>query len=580
LFITLGICIRSLAQDEYIWWNPAQSSFPIVEGQAWPGEVQSKFDRLPARSEKMVRTQVWHLSHDAAGLMIPFMTSAPQIVVRYKVTKEIAFDHMPATGVSGVDLYAINSDGKWLWSSGSFSFGDTIIYTFKGLDSNDAYHKKGRIYNLYLPLYNSVSWMEIGVPKGSAITPLPLRKDRPIVIYGTSIVQGGCTSRPGMAWPAILGRRADRTVINLGFGGNGLLEKELINLLAEIDAKIYVLDCLPNLATANLSQQEIRDRIIASVKMLQAKRKDVPILFVEHAGYSDELINAENRMRYTGINKLMKDVFNELIGQGTANLYLITKEELNLGMDDMVDGIHPTDLGMLHYADAVEKVIRTILHEPTGTITTTIPCTQNRDASIYNWRERHNELLSLNSTRPPGIIFIGNSITHYWGGEPTAPISRGSDSWNKFFTPLGTTNFGFGWDRIENVLWRVYHDELDGYHAREVVMLIGTNNLQLNTDSEIIEGLKMLVQAIQYRQPTAKILLLGLLPRRHLEDRISTLNKKISGLASSMHIMNADAGRQLLDKNGKIDESLFADGLHPNAQGYAKMVEMLREWVR
>jgi hypothetical protein len=106
-------------------------------------------------------------------------------------------------------------------------------------------------------------------------------------------------------------------------------------------------------------------------------------------------------------------------------------------------------------------------------------------------------------------VIIGNSITHYWGG--TAERENGRQSWRKQMEPAGYLNLGYGWDRIENVLWRVYHGELSGYDAEEVVLMIGTNNLGLNTDNEIVEGLQFLLKQIRIRQPNATIRVIGLL---------------------------------------------------------------------
>ncbi len=345
----------------YTWWNPAKNNVAVIEGQAWPKEIKDPYDRLPARAEKNVREAVWNLSHNAAGLLIRFKTNTPEIIIRYKVAGEFSFPHMPATGVSGVDLYAVNSDGNWLWCAGRYSFGDTVQYHFSGLDTNGSYHNKGREYWLYLPLYNTVRWLEIGVSTGVTFTALPAREEKPIVVYGTSIAQGGCASRPGMAWTSILERKLARPLINLGFSGNGRLEKELIDLLAEIDAKIYVLDCLPNLTALDMPPEETKRRIIASVTLLQQRRSGVPILLVEHGGYTDGLINQGRREYYTDVNRLMKQAFTELQSKGIKNIFLLTKEEINLDIDCMVDGTHPTDAGMLRYAEAYERKIRKIL---------------------------------------------------------------------------------------------------------------------------------------------------------------------------------------------------------------------------
>ena len=130
-FVKTVTCFSQSTKD-YKWWNPADNSFPVIEGQAWPYEVKEKYDRFPARAEKVLNPNVWNISHSSAGLYIKFKTDASDIVVRYAVQNKgsLAMPHMPATGVSGIDLYAIDHNGKWVWAQGSFSFSDTIEYRF------------------------------------------------------------------------------------------------------------------------------------------------------------------------------------------------------------------------------------------------------------------------------------------------------------------------------------------------------------------------------------------------------------------------------------------------------------------
>ncbi|AKD54209.1 SGNH/GDSL hydrolase family protein [Spirosoma radiotolerans] len=566
---------------EYVWWNPAKNDFPVIEGQAWTGnDIRNPYDRLPAIAEKTVRKEVWNLSHSSAGLMIRFRATTDQVVVRYVVgNKQQALPHMPATGVSGVDLYAGNSDGDWLWAAGKYTFRDTIQYRYANLEPNDSY-KRGREYRLFLPLYNSVQWLEIGVPKGVTLTPLPVRLEKPVVIYGTSIAQGACASRPGMAWTAILGRKLDRPLINLGFSGNGRLEKEVVDLVSQVDASLYVLDCLPNLiATVGIKPEDIKSRILESVKMLRQKRPTIPVLLVDHAGYTDGSISPIRQQYYSDVNTLMHQAFVQLKADGINGIYLLPKSQINLDMDAMVDGTHPTDLGMQQYADAYEKTIRTLLNEPVGDRSTMKPRTQYRDGS-FDWEIRHRDMLARLKAKPPRIIFMGNSITHFWGGEPKASRINGADSWNSVLEPLGAQNMGYGWDRIENVLWRVYHGELDGYKADQVVLMIGTNNLQLNTDAEIVAGLKFLIQAIKSRQPTAEVLMVGILPRRDGETRVDTLNEAIAQMTTEANAAFVQPGFVFLQPNGKVDESLFSDGLHPNAEGYRRLAGALRPYLK
>ena len=544
----------------------------MIEGQGWRSEVAAPYDRLPARTEQEVRTPVWDLSRQSAGLMIRFRSNAPRIVVRYQVTGALAMSHMPATGVSGVDLYAKNENGGWLWTNGRWSFGDTVVYRFNDIEPYDRYHKMGREYRLYLPLYNGVTWMEIGVPDSSLFTPLPVRLEKPIVTYGTSIMQGACASRPGMAWVNILGRALDRPLINLGFSGNGRLEKPLLSLMTEIDARLYILDCLPNLMKSTEYPREVLfDLIVSAVKQIREKRPDTPILLIDHSGYPDASLNPVRREQYTGANETNHQAFAKLKAEGVQNIYLLTYEMIAPTLDSSTDGTHPSDLGMQQYSDAAEKIIRMILDEPAGEYATTRPCTQYREPALYDWEARHELLLNMNAKEPPRTVFIGNSITHYWSGEPSHFQHRGDEAWNRVLKPLGTRNFGFGWDYIQNVLWRIYHDELDGYQAERVILNIGTNNLSSCTDEQIVEGIKLILQAIQARQPRADILLLGLYPRRQGEERVKAINLKYARLAGDLNVRYADPGQALLKPDGKIDESLFTDGLHPNGEGYLKI---------
>ena len=563
---------------DYKKWNPATHTSKVLEGQGWPGEVKNFYDRFPARAEKSVTEGIWELASHTAGLQMRFRTNADEIIIRYIVGSNLQMPHMPATGVSGIDLYSKNIDGKWQWAAGRFSFGDTITYHFSNLVTSDQ-HVNNRDYTLYLPLYNSVKWMEISVPKPSLFTPLPTRIDRPIVIYGTSIAQGGCATRPGLAWTSILSRKLDLPLINLGFSGSGKLDSPVLDLIAELDAKLYVLDCLPNLVGPGTSDAELYKRLVAAIGQLKAKKPAIPILLTEHDGYTDEEMNPASKKQYSDANKVLKIVFDSLTSVGVKNIYLLSKDEIKQDIESMVDGVHPNDIGMMNYANAYEKKIRSIFNLSVGSSSTTIPITQRRDANTYDWETRHSEILNYNSNHSPKLIFIGNSITHFWGGLPAAPVKNGFDSWNKHFEKKNILNLGFGWDRIENVLWRVYNGELDNISPNQIVIMIGTNNLDLNSNSEIIEGLRFLANAIHEKQPNSKILLMGILPRRKMEDRIAALNQLMATIPSDKKIKYADAGKLFLSESGKIVESLFLDGLHPNAAGYEKLAAFIESQI-
>ena len=395
-------------------------------------------------------------------------------------------------------------------------------------------------------------------------------REKPIVVTDV-IAQGGCASRRNGLDPIFI-EKARLSVVNLAFSGNGPLEKEFVDLIDEIDASLYVFDCLPNMGS--LSSEEVIKRTVYGVKKLREKH-DAPILIVDHIGYRNDELNELSRETADRMNVASRQAFDSLVELGVKNIYHLHKDSINMPADGCVDNIHPSDLGMQVYADAYEKIIRKILNMPVGKISTTRPVSQRREPYIYEWKERHSAILqSIQSQRPEKVI-IGNSITHYWGGEPGR--ENGSQSWKKQVQPAGYLNLGYGWDRVENVLWRVYHGELDDYRASEVVLMIGTNNLGSVSDEEIVEGLEFLLEQIKIRQPEARIKVVGLLPRRNKESEVTAINRQISKMASLNNYRYLDVGNKLLTKSGKIDESLFLDGLHPNEKGYSLIVNDIIE---
>jgi lysophospholipase L1-like esterase len=209
----------------------------------------------------------------------------------------------------------------------------------------------------YLPLYNSTVKIEIGIPEGTAFEPIAPRTAKPVVFYGTSITHGASASRPGLCHPAILGRRLARPVINLGFSGNGKMEPEVVALLSEIDAAVYVIDCLPN-----MTGPEVAERAEPLVRRLREIRPDTPIILVEDRSFTNSWILKARRDRHAENRASLIRAFDLLVSSDVKQLYYLEGENL-LGDDTegATDGSHPNDLGFMRQADLFEPVLRKAL---------------------------------------------------------------------------------------------------------------------------------------------------------------------------------------------------------------------------
>ena len=326
-----------------------------VEGRGWD-DTKHFYDRLPARAEGLVRKPVWDLSQNSAGLCVRFVTDATKIRARWAVTDPwLYLPNITAIGKSGLDLY-VRTDQGWHW----LAVGQPTAQTNEVTLVENLIPGK-REYLLYLPLYNGTKFVELGVPAGAVLEKAPPwgpGERKPIVFYGTSILQGLSASRPGMVHSAILGRRFNWPTINLGFSGNGKMEPELAGLLAELDPSVYVLDCLPNLVA-----DEIKARVEPFVKQLRAAHPTVPIVLVEDRTMQDSFLIAGRMEGYHLKDRAeLKAAFERLQADGLTNLYYIPGEHL-FGDDGegSVDGSHPTDLGSFRQAAIFAQVLEPLL---------------------------------------------------------------------------------------------------------------------------------------------------------------------------------------------------------------------------
>ncbi|MBR5626563.1 MAG: SGNH/GDSL hydrolase family protein [Thermoguttaceae bacterium] len=344
------IKLESVTDHGVTWYDAAQ--WP-VENKGWT-DVARYYARFPARAEAKVPPNVWTLSQHSTGMVVRFKTDGTSIRVKYRLLSgSVGMPHMPPTGVSGIDLYAKSDDGKWLWAGCTRpSAQDIEELLIDGMES------KLREFMLYLPLYNGVEFLNIGVPENSVFEAVLPRTDPPIVYYGTSIAHGGCASRPGMAYTAILGRRLDIPVVNLGFSGSACSEIEIAELMAELNPAMYVLDPLPN-----MTPELVSERMIPFIQKLREKHPETPILLVEDRCLSNTWLRPGQQEFHRRNQAALKKCYDEL-KPNDPNLYYLGTTNLlgeNLDFDGTVDSSHPNDLGMYRMTDALEAVIRPIL---------------------------------------------------------------------------------------------------------------------------------------------------------------------------------------------------------------------------
>jgi lysophospholipase L1-like esterase len=341
------------AQDSLAWHDVRDWG---VEGKGW-SDTTRFFDRFPASAEKAVPAPVWGLSRHSAGLLVRFETDAAVLHARWSLlSATLALPHMPATGVSGLDLYARDGQGRDRWLAVAKPTQQKMELKLVG-PVDPLPDGKRRLYTVYLPLYNGTESLEIGVDPKASFEPVAPRKEKPIVFYGTSILHGACASRPGMAFPAILGRRFNRPTINLGFSGNGRMEPEVGALLAELDPCLYAIDCLPN-----MTPEQVAERSEPLVRQLRKSRPETPILLAEDRSFTASPFLKGSRDGHAARRAALRKTYDALVAGGAKGLGYLEGEAL-LGDDGegATDGSHPNDLGMVRYADAYEKELKKLL---------------------------------------------------------------------------------------------------------------------------------------------------------------------------------------------------------------------------
>jgi lysophospholipase L1-like esterase len=229
--------------------------------------------------------------------------------------------------------------------------------------------------------------------------------------------------------------------------------------------------------------------------------------------------------------------------------------------------------------------------EHSTAINTAIIPVPKLETDSYDWWKRHQDELASKDQIHPQVVLIGDSITHFWGGEPKASLVRGPIAWKEAWGDMRVLNLGFGYDRTQNVLWRLDHGEFDGLFPKWVVINIGTNNIngtahaRGNSAPEIVAAILAICDRVHAKAPGARIIVMAIFPRGQkstdpLRHKIRAVNDLLQqSLKARPAIIYLDIGAQFLRPDGTLPKDIMFDGTHPTEKGYSIWAKALREAI-
>lgn len=332
-----------IQKDDIKFFDPMEKPFKIYG----VFKENGRFRRIPKKIAESVSEGVFNLNNRTAGGRVKFKTDSDYVAVNVKYNHIGKMPHFPITGSVGLDLY----DGT--------EYIGTFIPPFDVEDSFESVldfkDKKMHDVTINFPTYSGVDEIYVGISENAKILEFnPYKKEKPIVYYGSSITQGGCVSRPGNSYQAIIERRFDLDYINLGFAGNARGEDEIADYIKNLDMEIFVYDYDHNAPTVE-HLEKTHQRMFNKIR---EKNPLLPIIMMTRPQYKPT-------ERAQKMKVVIKKTFDEAIKNGDKNVYLIDGSDLMkiAEYNGTVDGCHPNDLGFYSMAKAVGDVIEKILNK-------------------------------------------------------------------------------------------------------------------------------------------------------------------------------------------------------------------------
>ena len=368
LLISTAIAPVAIAADEPEKpWTYVDAQNLRIINHAFAGETERTYARLPRYVKDSIPEgrELWDRQQCSSGIGVRFATNSTRIGCKYTLYWDTHMIHMADTGLKGTDLYILEGDSVWrhVNTNRPYVKKDENGNKTKLVESTYVSNLDGQMheYVIYFPLYDGIEDFSVKIDSGAVITkgrPEVINANRRIVAYGTSILQGGCASRTGMAATNIIGRELNCEVVNLGFSGEGKQDTYVARAMATIpDVDVFLLDPVPNCT------EMMCDTLTYNfVETLRALRPDVPIVMLEGPIYPYARYDNFFGKYLPKKNDAFRRNYERLKAENPDNLYYVTSEGLDGPEDDgTVDGIHLTDLGFLHYANKMIPILRPLL---------------------------------------------------------------------------------------------------------------------------------------------------------------------------------------------------------------------------
>lgn len=368
LLISTAIAPVAIAADEPEKpWTYIDAQNLRIINHAFAGETERTYARLPRYVKDSIPEgrELWDRQQCSSGIGVRFATNSTRIGCKYTLYWDTHMIHMADTGLKGTDLYILEGDSVWrhVNTNRPYVKKDENGNKTKLVESTYVSNLDGQMheYVIYFPLYDGIEDFSVKIDSGAVITkgrPEVINANRRIVAYGTSILQGGCASRTGMAATNIIGRELNCEVVNLGFSGEGKQDTYVARAMATIpDVDVFLLDPVPNCT------EMMCDTLTYNfVKTLRTLRPDVPIVMLEGPIYPYARYDNFFGKYLPKKNDAFRRNYERLKAENPDNLYYVTSEGLDGPEDDgTVDGIHLTDLGFLHYANKMIPILRPLL---------------------------------------------------------------------------------------------------------------------------------------------------------------------------------------------------------------------------